>query len=182
MSNGAAQWRNGQKKLAAEVNLLRHIQRIYDEKDVLRKELQQSKRTVKLMKQTNAELRRPQSSMSMRMSEYEREGMVRLLTAGAVERGEFEAEIEFQKMKVRQLETEVEFQKAKVFELETEIELGGEMEWNMQEWKKTYKALVMPLRPNKNGSAGADDNKTKTFKVVSSLNKFYTGKSCDSFE
>ena len=114
MSNGAAQWRNGQKKLAVEVNLLRHIQRIHEEKDVLRQELQKEKRTVKLMRQTNAELRRPQSSMSTRMSEYEREGMFWLLTNGAVERGELEAEIEFQKMKVGQLEAEVEFWKAKV--------------------------------------------------------------------
>ena len=175
MSNGAAQWRKGQKKLAVEVDLLRHIERMYAQKDVLRKELQQSKRTVTFMRQANAELRRPQSSMSMGMSEREREGMIRLLTAGAVERGELEAEIEFQKMKVRQLEAEVEFQKAKVYELETEIELGGE-EWNMAEWRKTYKALVMLLHPDKNGSAGEDDNKTKAFKVVSSLNEFYTGK------
>jgi hypothetical protein len=180
MSNGAAQWRNGQKKLAVEVDLLRHIERLYDQKDVLRKELQQSKRTVNFMRHANAQLRRPQSSMSMRMSEYEREGMIKLLTAGAVERGELEAEIEFQKMKVRQLQAEVEFQNAKVFELETEIEVGGEMELDMQEWKKAYKALVMLLHPDKNGSAGADDNKTKAFKVVSSLNEFYTGKSCDT--
>jgi chromosome segregation ATPase len=113
--------------------------------------------------------------MSMGMSEYEREGMIRLLTAGAVERGELEAEIEFHKMKVRQLEAEVEFQKAKVHELETEIEVGGE-EWNMAEWRKTYKALVMLLHPDKNGSPGEDDNKTKAFKVVSSLNEFYYGK------
>ena len=175
MSNGAAQWRKGQKKLAVEVDLLRHIERMYAQKDVLRKELQQSKRTVTFMRQANAELRRPQSSMSMGMSEYEREGMIRLLTAGAVERGELEAEIEFQKMKVRQLEAEVEFQKAKVYELETEIELGGE-EWNMAEWRKTYKVLVKLLHPDRNGSAGEDDNKTKAFKVVSSLNEFYTGK------
>jgi cell division protein FtsB len=175
MSNGAAQWRKGQKKLAVEVDLLRHIERMYAQKDVLRKELQQSKRTVTFMRQANAELRRPQSSMSMGMSEYEREGMIRLLTAGAVERGELEAEIEFQKMKMRQLEAEVEFQKAKVYELETEIELGGE-EWNMAEWRKTYKVLVKLLHPDRNGSAGEDDNKTKAFKVVSSLNEFYTGK------
>jgi chromosome segregation ATPase len=176
MSTGAAPWRNGQKKLAVEGYLLRHIERLYDQKDELYKELQQSKRTVKLMKQTNAQLRRPQSSMSMRMSEYERERMIRLLTAGAIERGELEAEIEFQKMKVRQLQAEVEFQKAKVFELETEIEVGGEMKLDMAEWKKTYKVLVMLLHPDKNGSPGEDDNKTKTFKVVSSLNEFYTGK------
>jgi chromosome segregation ATPase len=175
MSNGAAQWRKGQKKLAVEVDLLRHIERMYAQKDVLRKELQQSKRTVTFMRQANAELRRPQSSMSMGMSEYEREGMISMLTAGAVERGELEAEIEFQKMKVRQLEAEVEFQKAKVFELETEIEVGGE-EWNMAEWRKTYKVLVKLLHPDRNGSAGEDDNKTKAFKVVSSLNEFYTGK------
>jgi hypothetical protein len=114
--------------------------------------------------------------MSMGMSEYEREGMIRLLTAGAVERGELEAEIEFQKMKMRQLEAEVEFQKAKVYELETEIELGGEMEWDMAEWRKTYKVLVKLLHPDRNGSAGEDDNKTKAFKVVSSLNEFYNGK------
>jgi gamma-glutamylcysteine synthetase len=162
--------------LAVEVDLLRHIERLYDQKDELYKELQQSKRTVKLMKQTNAQLRRPQSSMSMRMSEYEREGMVRLLTAGAVERGELEAEVAFQKMKVRQLQAEVEIQKAKVFELETEIEVGGEMEWNMAEWRKTYKVLVKLLHPDKNGSVGEDDNKTEAFKVVSSLNEFYTGK------
>jgi hypothetical protein len=101
MSNGAAQWRIRKKELAVEVGLLRHIQRMYEQKDVLRKELQQSKRTVNLMRQTNAELRRPQSSGPTRMSEYECEGMVRLLTAGAVERGELEAEVEFQKMKVR---------------------------------------------------------------------------------
>ena len=78
-------------------------------------------------------------------------------------------------MKMRQLEAEVEFQKAKVYELETEIELGGE-EWNMAEWRKTYKDLVKLLHPDRNGSAGEDDNKTKAFKVVSSLNEFYTGK------
>jgi chromosome segregation ATPase len=175
MSKGAAQWRQRQKQLAVEENLLRHIEILYDQKDELYKELQQSKRTVKLMKQTNAHLRHPQSSMSMGMSEREREGMIRLLTAGAVERGELEAEIEFHKMKVRQLEAEVEFQKAKVYELETEIELGGE-EWNMAEWRKTYKVLVKLLHPDRNGSAGEDDNKTKAFKVVSSLNEFYTGK------
>jgi len=152
---------------------------IYDQKDELYKELQQSKRTVKLMKQTNTQLRRPQSSMSMRMSEYEREGMIRLLTAGAIERGELEAEIEFQKMKMRQLEAEVEFQKAKVYELETQIEVGGEMELDMAEWRKTYKALAMLLHPDRNGSAGEDDARTKAFKVANLLNEFYTGKTGD---
>jgi hypothetical protein len=174
MSKGAAQWRNGQKKLGVEVDLLRH--RLYDQKDELYKELQQSKRTVKLMKQTNAQLRHPQSSMSMGMSEYEREGMMNMLTAGAVERGELEAEIEFQKMKVRQLQAEVEFQKAKVFELEAQIEVGGEMKLDMAEWRKTYKALPMLLHPDRNGSSGQDDARTKAFKVANLLNEFYTGK------
>jgi len=110
------------------------------------------------------------------MSEYEREGMIRLLTAGAVERGELEAEIEFQKMKVRQLQAEVEFQKAKVFELEAQIEVGGEMELDMAEWCKTYKALAMLLHPDRNGSAGEDDARTKAFKVANALNDFYNGK------
>ena len=179
MSNGAAQWRKGQKKLAVEVDLLRHIERMYAQKDVLRKELQQSKRTVTFMRQANAQLRRPQSSMSMGMSEYEREGMIRLLTAGAVERGELEAEIEFQKMKMRQLEAEVEFQKAKVYELEAQIEVGGEMELDMAEWRKTYKALAKLLHPDRNGSAGEDDARTKAFKVANLLNEFYTGKTGD---
>ena len=165
--------------MPVEVNLIRHIQMIYDQKDELYKELQQSKRTVKLMKQTNAQLRRPQSSMSMGMSEYERDGMIRLLTAGAVERGELEAEIEFQKMKVRQLQAEVEFQKAKVYELEAQIEVGGEMELDMAEWRKTYKALAMLLHPDRNGSAGEDDARTRAFKVANALNEFYTGKTGD---
>ena len=176
MSKGAAQWRQRQKQLAVEENLLRHIEILYDQKDELYKELQQSKRTVKLMKQTNAQLRRPQSSMSMGMSEREREGMIRLLTAGAVERGELEAEIEFQKMKVRQLEAEVEFQKAKVYELEAQIDVGGEMELDMAEWRKTYKALARLLHPYRNGSAGEEDARTKAFKVANLLNEFYTGK------
>ena len=99
-----------------------------------------------------------------------------MLTAGAVERGELEAEIEFQKMKVRQLEAEVEFQKAKVYELEAQIEVGGEMEWNMAEWRKTYKVLARLLHPDRNGSAGEEDARTKAFKVANLLNEFYTGK------
>jgi hypothetical protein len=154
MSKGAAQWRN---QLAVEVDLLRHIQRIYDQKDELYKELQQSKRAVNLMYKANAELRRPHSSMSNRMFEYEREGMVKLLTAGAVERGQLEAEVEFHKVKVRQLEAEVEFQKAKVCQLETETEVGGEMPWSKAEWREMYKALARLLHPDKNGSAGEDD-------------------------
>jgi chromosome segregation ATPase len=179
MSKGAGQWRQRQKQLAVEVNLLRHIEMLYDQKDELYKQLQESKSTVKLMKQTNAQLRRPQSSMSMGMSEYERDGMIRLLTAGAVERGELEAEIEFQKMKVRQLQAEVEFQKAKVYELEAQIEVGGEMELDMAEWRKTYKALAMLLHPDRNGSAGEDDARTRAFKVANALNEFYTGKTGD---
>ncbi len=50
------------------------------------------------------------------------------------------------------------------------------MEWNMEEWRKTYKVLVQLLHPDKNDSVGEDDNKTKVFKVVSSLNEFYTMK------
>ena len=46
----------------------------------------------------------------------------------------------------------------------------------MAEWRKTYKALARLLHPDKNGSVGEDDNKTKAFKVVSSLNEFYNGK------
>jgi hypothetical protein len=176
MSKGAGQWRQRQKQLAVEVNLLRHIEMLYDQKDELYKELQQSKHTVKLMKQTNAQLRRPQSSMSMGMSEREREGMFKMLTVGAIERGELEAEIEFHKMKVRQLEAEVEFQKAKVYELEAQIEVGGEMELDMAEWRKTYKALARLLHPDRNGSAGEDDARTKAFKVANLLNEFYTGK------
>jgi hypothetical protein len=176
MSKGAAQWRQRQKQLAVEVNLIRHIQMIYDQKDELYKELQQSKHTVKLMKQTNAQLRRPQSSMSMGMSEREREGMFKMLTVGAIERGELEAEIEFHKMKVRQLEAEVEFQKAKVYELEAQIEVGGQIELDMAEWRKTYKALDRLLHPDRNGSAGEDDARTKAFKVANLLDEFYIGK------
>ncbi len=176
MSEGAAQWRNRKKQLAVEVNLLRHIERLYDQKDVLRKELRQSKRTVNFMRQTNDQLRRPQSSGSKRMSEYEREGMVKLLTAGAVERGELEAEIEFHKAKVRQLEAEVEFQKAKLCQLETETELGGDMPWGMAEWRGTYKALARLLHPDRNDSAGEDEPTTKAFKVANLLNEFYTKK------
>ena len=35
----------------------------------------------------------------------------------------------------------------------------------MAEWRKTYKALARLLHPDKNGSVGEDDNKTKAFKV-----------------
>ncbi len=192
MSKGTAQWRNRKKQLAAEVDLLRHIQRIYGQKDELYNELQQSKRVLVETKARhmsevnlvykvyddmtiqNAELRHPHSSGSKGISEYEREGMVRLMTAGAVERGQLEAEVEFQKAKVCELEAEVEFQKAKVCELETEAGLGDGMSWGMAEWRKTYKALARLLHPDRNGSAGEDAPTTKAFKALNALNEFCT--------
>jgi hypothetical protein len=192
MSKGTAQWRNRKKQLADEVDLLRHIQRIYGQKDELYNELQQSKRVLVETKARhmsevnlvykaygemtiqNAELRRPHSSGSKGISEYEREGMVRLMTAGAVERGQLETEVEFYKAKVGQLEAEVEFQRAKVCELEKETELGGGMPWGMKEWRKTYKALALLLHPDRNANAGEDDPRTKAFKALNELNEFCT--------
>jgi hypothetical protein len=167
MSKGAAQWRSSRKQLAKEVGLLREIDLITNQKDQLYKQLQETKRTL-------SELRRPHSSFSNRMSEYERERLVEMLKSSAVERGELEALVEFYKAKAGKLQVEVEFQKAKVCQLETKTELGGDMPLCKTKWRKTYFALALLLHPDKNNNAGGDESTTKAMQVANWLNDFYT--------
>jgi hypothetical protein len=178
MSKGAAQWRSNRKQLAKEVGLLREIDLITNQKDQLYKQLQETKRTLIETRARHssdaAELRRPHSSFSNRMSEYERERLVEMLKSSAVERGQLEALVEFYKAKAGKLQVEVEFQKAKVCQLETKTELGGDMPLCKTEWRKTYLALARLLHPDKNNNAGGDESTTKAMQVANWLNDFYT--------
>ena len=174
--------------MAGDVDLLRHLQRQYNEKDELREELAQSKRSLSDLRgryktdltmmhnafdkatMQNSELRRQQGSGS-KMTDYEREEMVKMMEEGAVERGQLEAEVESLKARVRKLETEAE-----LHELQNKVDKapGGDMPWGKAEWRRTYKALALLLHPDKNGNAGEDEPTTKAFKVATVLNEFYT--------
>ena len=156
MLKGKAQWRDQRKQLAVDVDFLRHLQRQYTEKDELREELAQSKR----------ELRRQQGSGS-RMADYEREGMVKMMENGAVERGQLEAEVESLKARVRKLETEAELHK-----LQNKAP-AGDMPLGKAEWHETYKSLARLLHPDKNDWPSADDPRTTAFRVAAELNEFY---------
>ena len=188
MSKGKAQWRDRKNQLAVEVDLLRHLHRQYSEKDVLREELAQSKRSLSDLRGRyntdltimhnafdkatiqNSELRRQQGSGS-KMADYEREEMVKMMENGAVERGQLEAEVESLKARVRKLETEAE-----LHELQNKVDNspGGDMPLGKAEWRKTYKALAFHLHPDKNDNAGEDEPTTKAFKALNLLNEFYT--------
>ena len=185
MLKGKAQWRNSGSKLTADVNLLRHLNRQYSEKDVLKEALAQSNRSLSALKGQytanvtamvhaldsvkiqNSELRRQQGSGS-KMADYEREEMVKMMEKGAVERGQLEAEVESLKARVRKLETEAELHK-----LQNKAP-AGDMPWGKAEWRETYKALARLLHPDKNGNAGEDEPTTKAFKALNLLNEFYT--------
>ena len=186
MLKGKAQWRNSGSKLAADVDLLRHLQRQYSEKDVLREELAQSKRSLSDLRGRyktdltmmhnafdkatiqNSELHRQQGSGSgSKMTDYEREGMVKMMENGAVERGQLEAEVESLKARVRKLETEAELHK-----LQNKAP-AGDMPWGKVEWPKIYRALARLLHPDKNDWPSADDPRTTAFRVAAELNEFY---------
>ena len=181
MLKGKAQWRDYKKQVAADVDLLRHLQRQYTEKDELKEELAQSKRSLSDLRgrykidltimhtafdkatTQNSELRRQQGSGS-KMADYEREEMVKMMEKGAVERGQLEAEVESLKAKVWKLETEAELQK-----LQNEAP-GGDKSWKT-DWRKAWFSLARALHPDKNGSVGQDDPRTKAFMVATELNE-----------
>jgi hypothetical protein len=184
MLKGKAQWRNSGSKLAGDIDLLRHLQRQYSEKDVLREELAQSKRSLSDLRGRyntdltimhnafdkatiqNSELRRQQGSGS-KMADYEREEMVKMMETGAVERGQLEAEVESLKARVRKLETEAELHK-----LQNKAP-AGDMPLGKAEWRETYKSLARLLHPDKNDWPSADDPRTTAFRVAAELNEFY---------
>ena len=188
MLKGKAQWRDYKKQVAADVDLLRHLQRQYTEKDELKEELAQSKRSLSDLRgrykidltimhtafdkatTQNSELRRQQGSGS-KMGDYEREEMVKMMEKGAVERGQLEAEVESLKARVRKLEAEAELHK---LQNKVDNSPGGGMPLGKAEWHKTYIALARLLHPDKNDSPGEDDPRTKAFKVATALNEFYT--------
>ena len=174
--------------MAVDVDLLRHLQLQYTQKDELKEALAESKRSLSDLRgryntdltimhnafdkatMQNSELRRQQGSGS-KMADYEREEMVKMMEKGAVERGQLEAEVESLKARVRKLETEAE-----LHELQNKVDKAptGDMPLGRAEWRKTYKALVLLLHPDKNDSPGEDDPRTKAFKVATVLNEFYT--------
>ncbi len=102
--------------MAADVNLLRHLQRQFSEKDMLREELAQSKRSLDNAKIQNDKLRRQQGSGS-KMDDYERKKMVKMMEEGVIQHGQIEAVSEAQ---VESLKEEVESLKKMVLKLEAE--------------------------------------------------------------
>jgi len=188
MWKGKAQWRDRKNQLAVEVDLLRHLHRQYTEKDELREELAQSKRSLSDLrgrykteltimhnaydKSTiqNSELHHHRGSGS-KMTDYEREEIVKMMEKGAVERGQLEAEVESLKARVRKLETEAE-----LHELQNKVDKAptGDMPLGRAEWRKTYKVLALHLHPDKNDNAGEEEPTTKAFKALNLLNEFYT--------
>ena len=170
--------------MAGDVDLLRHLQRQYNEKDELREELAQSKRSLSDLRgryktdltmmhtafhkatTQNSELRRQQGSGS-KMTDYEREEMVKMMEKGVVERGQLEAEVESLKARVRKLETEAELHK-----LQNKAP-AGDMPWGKAEWPKIYRSLARLLHPDKNDWPSADDPRTTAFRVAAELNEFY---------
>jgi hypothetical protein len=114
----------------------------------------------------NSELRRQQGSGS-KMADYEREEMVKMMEKGAVERGQLEAELEFQKAKVSKLEAEAELHK-----LQNKAP-AGDMPFGKAEWPKIYRSLARLLHPDKNDWPSADDPRTTAFRVAAELNEFY---------